>query len=35
MHKPSKVKFINDELEESYNRLKENDFLKKSHQKGY
>ncbi|MDP2906781.1 MAG: hypothetical protein Q8O03_02475 [Nanoarchaeota archaeon] len=30
MIKPSKVVFINDELEESYNSLKEGDFVKKA-----
>lgn len=30
MIKPSKVVFISDELEEDYNSLKEDDFLKKS-----
>ncbi|MBM3199352.1 type II toxin-antitoxin system YoeB family toxin [Candidatus Woesearchaeota archaeon] len=30
MIKPSKVVFINDELEKDYNSLKENDFVKKA-----
>ncbi len=30
MKKPSKVVFINDKLEISFNSLKENDFIKKS-----
>lgn len=30
MIKPSKVKFIDDDLEKSYNQLKDSDFLKKA-----
>ena len=30
MIKPSKVKFIDDELENSYNHLRDDDFLKKA-----